>query len=268
MGHGAAGGGRTGRHPKPPASLRFVVMFPTAGRDALTAPPDSVPRRDPARLTLRDCWRAFARRPSAPILGLAIAAAMALRIVLGHFDWRDVVVVGGVLAATPPIEWAIHVYLLHARPISLLGRRHELLAAREHRAHHLAPAVLDGVLIPVYALLIFLALIAVVVWVLSFLIAAVLGGDRLAHAATGLVLSYAVLAGYEWCHFLIHTPYRPRGRYYRAIWRAHRLHHYKNEHYWFGVTSTLGDRLFGTAADQTQVPRSATARTLQADDLG
>jgi sterol desaturase/sphingolipid hydroxylase (fatty acid hydroxylase superfamily) len=243
-------------------------MSQTAASDALTAPPDSVPRRDPARLTLGDCWRAFLQRPSAPILGLALAGALALRIALGQLDWRDAVVLAGVLAATPPIEWAIHVYLLHARPISLLGRRHELLAAREHRAHHLAPAVLDGVLIPVYALVIFLALIALVVWGLSFAIAAVLGGQRLAHAATALLVSYAVLAGYEWCHFLIHTPYRPRGRYYRAIWRSHRLHHYKNEHYWFGVTSTLGDRLLRTAPEQSQVPRSPTARTLGAGDLG
>jgi sterol desaturase/sphingolipid hydroxylase (fatty acid hydroxylase superfamily) len=100
---------------------------------------------------------------------------------------------------------------------------------------------------------------------MSFPIHLVLGGDRLAHAATGLLVSYVVLASYEWCHFLIHTPYRPRGRYYRAIWRGHRLHHYKNEHYWFGVTSTLGDQLLGTAPDQADVPKSGTARTLGAE---
>jgi len=237
---------------------------PAAARagDPLTAPQEAIPRRNPSVLTLGDCWRSFARRRTAPLLGLGLALALGLRVWLGHLDWRDAVVLAGVVAATPPVEWAIHVYLLHARPFTLLGRRFDLVAAREHRAHHRAPAELDGALIPLYAMAIFLPLIALVVWGLSFPIHLVLGGDRLAHAATGLLVSYAVLACYEWCHFLIHTPYRPRGRYYRAIWRGHRLHHYKNEHYWFGVTSTVGDRLLGTAPDQARVPRSATARTL------
>jgi hypothetical protein len=224
--------------------------------DALTAPPDALPRRRADVLTLGDCWRAFMRKPSPPLLGAAVVFALVARVALGHFDWRDLVVVGGVLLATPPAEWTIHVYLLHARPFRVLGRSVDLLAAREHRAHHLAPAELDGVLLP---------MIAATVWLLSFPIHLVLGGDRIAHAATGLLVSYMILGAYEWCHFLIHTPYRPRGRYYRAIWRGHRLHHYKNEHYWFGVTSTVGDRLLGTAPDQRRVPRSATARSLGGD---
>ena len=216
-------------------------------------------------LTLGDVWRSFLRRRTPPILAAGIVAAIALRAALGHYDWRDVVVMVGVVALTPLAEWAIHVYLLHARPIRMRGRRYDLIAAREHRAHHMAPAELDGVLIPTYAVLIFLPQIALTVWLLSFPIHAVIGGDRIAHAATGLLISYVILASYEWCHFLIHTPYRPRGRYYRSIWRGHRLHHYKNEHYWFGVTSTVGDHLLRTAPDQATVAKSRTARTLGTD---
>lgn len=240
----------------------------SASADELTAPADAVPRRDPTVLTLSDCWRAFWRMRSPPLLAAALLGALALRVLLGNWDWRDPLVALSVIAATPIVEWLIHVYLLHARPIRLFGRRHDLLAAREHRAHHMAPAELDGVLIPRYAVFIFVVQIAVVAWALSFPIHLVLGGDRLAHAATGLLASYAILAAYEWCHFLIHTPYRPRRRYYRSIWRGHRLHHYKNEHYWFGVTSTLGDRVLGTAPAQTDVPKSATARTLGIDVPG
>jgi hypothetical protein len=118
------------------------------------------------------------------------------------------------------------------------------------------------VLIPTYAVVLFIPQIALTVWLLSFPIHALVGGDRMAHAATGLLTCYAFLLVYEWCHFLIHTPYRPRGRYYRLIWRGHRLHHYKNEHFWFGVTSTLGDHFLRTAPDQSTVPKSHTARTL------
>jgi Fatty acid hydroxylase superfamily len=233
--------------------------------DGLTAAADAIPRRDPSVLTLGDCWRNFIRRRTPPLLAAALVGALALRIALGHWDWRDAVVAIGVIVSTPPVEWAIHVYLLHAKPFRLFGRRIELLAAREHRAHHQAPAELDGVLIPRYAVLLFIPMIAVTVWLLSFPIHAVLGGDRLPHAATGLLVSYAILAGYEWCHFLIHTPYRAKGRYYRSIWRGHRLHHYKNEHFWFGVTSTFGDQMLRTAPEQSTVPKSQTARTLGVD---
>jgi hypothetical protein len=236
--------------------------------DSLTAPSDAVPRRDPAKLTLGDCFRLFARQDSPPLLALALGLALALRIVLGHFDWRDLVVVAGLLALTPPVEWLIHVFLLHARPHEVFGRPFDLLAAREHRAHHQRPAKLEGVLIPAYALPIFFAQIVLTVWLVSFPIHWIFGGDRLAHAATGLLGALAILTAYEWSHFLIHTPYRPRGRYYRAIWRGHRLHHFKNEHYWFGVTSTVADHLLRTAPDQADVPKSGTARTLGMDGLG
>ena len=44
------------------------------------------------------------------------------------------------------------------------------------------------------------------------------------------ILAFGVI--YEWCHYLIHTDYKPKGAVYRVIWRDHRLHHFKNEHYW------------------------------------
>ena len=47
------------------------------------------------------------------------------------------------------------------------------------------------------------------------------------------------------------------------MWRNHRLHHYKNEHYWFTVTTAgTADRLFGTFPDPAGVPKSPTARAL------
>ena len=140
-----------------------------------------------------------------------------------------------------------------------------MVTAREHRAHHRNPGVLDGVLLPVYGVLVFAPMIALVDWAVSFPIALILGGPRLAYATTGVVAGFAILAAYEWTHFLIHTPYRPRRRYFRAIWRNHRLHHFKNERYWFGVTSTVGDRLIGTLPDQRTIARSTTARSLHTE---
>ena len=72
--------------------------------------------------------------------------------------------------------------------------------------------------------------------------------------------------GYEWTHYLVHSDYRPRSRWYRSVWRNHRLHHYKNEHYWFTVTSAgTADRLFGTyPADPAAVRPSPTVKALHA----
>jgi sterol desaturase/sphingolipid hydroxylase (fatty acid hydroxylase superfamily) len=240
-------------------------MSELAADDRLTAPAEAVPSASARGPSLRDCARVFARQPSPPLLLGAVALAVALRVAQGAWSWRDLVMPCGLLLVTPFVEWLIHVYLLHARPFELFGRRVEMLSAREHRAHHEAPAVLEGVLIPVYAVVIFLAAIALTDWALSFPLALALGGARLAWMTSGIAVSFAILASYEWTHFLIHTPYRPRRRYFKAIWRNHRLHHYKNERYWFGVTSTVGDRVIGTLADQRAVERSPTARSLHAE---
>jgi hypothetical protein len=234
--------------------------------DWLTAPAEAVARADSSEVvTLGDCARAFWRQPSPPYLFGAVALALGSRIIQASWSWRDLVMVAGLIAVTPFVEWAIHVYLLHSPPLKLFGRRVEMLTAREHRAHHEAPGVLDGVLLPVYGVLVFLPMIALIVWAMSFPIALVLDGPRLAYATTGVVASFAILAAYEWSHFLIHTPYRPKRRYFKAIWRNHRLHHFKNERYWFGVTSTVGDRVIGTLPNQREVPRSPTARSLHGE---
>jgi hypothetical protein len=237
--------------------------------DPLTAAPDAIPRRDPAGpLRLSDVARAFVRRDSPKIISVALGAALAARIAIGGYGWRDLVMPVALVITEPVTEWLIHVYLLHARPIRIRARSYDLLAAREHRAHHAAPTELDGVLVPTYALFVFVPAIAAYLYAVSLALHPLVGGERIAWWLTGLVVGYAILFSYEWCHFLIHTPYRPRGRYYKIIWRNHRLHHYKNEHYWFGVTSNLGDAVLGTNPDQSAVAKSPTARTLGGNEVG
>ena len=47
-----------------------------------------------------------------------------------------------------------------------------------------------------------------------------------------------------------------------SLERAHRLHHYRNENYWMGVTNHLGDHVLGTFPNKDDVPVSPTAKTL------
>jgi hypothetical protein len=150
-------------------------------------------------------------------------------------------------------EWAIHVHLLHLPPV----RGFELPTARAHRMHHEAPARLDLInFSPLEALAVLLLAVPVAVAPLALAFGWQAG-------LSAVVAAYALVGTYEWTHFLIHTAYRPRSRYYASIWRAHRLHHFKNEHYWHGITNTLSDRVLGTSPDHRTVERSRTARTLQ-----
>jgi hypothetical protein len=126
--------------------------------------------------------------------------------------------------------------------------------ARKHREHHVNPREVALVFIPWRAL----------VWVIPASVAIAL----LAFPRTDLGLTYLVFVtilglGYEWCHYLIHSDYKPKSRLYRAIWMNHRQHHYKNEHYWFTVTSAgTADRVLGTYPDASTVTASPTAKHL------
>ena len=213
--------------------------------------------------SLGQARREFLRKESPCVLGAGILALGLLRAVAGDLTWRDGVAVAAMLAVYPFGEWAIHVYLLHARPIKVRGREIETVAARAHRAHHGDPNDLDMVLLYWWQAA-FLMLFAVPLTVgLGALITAVAAGSvPLGALLSGAIAGFFMILVYEWTHFLIHTAYVPRTRAYKTIWRNHRLHHFKNEHFWHGITNNLSDRLLGTNPDQREVPKSRTARTL------
>ncbi|MDQ1395075.1 MAG: hypothetical protein QOG64_334 [Acidimicrobiaceae bacterium] len=204
-------------------------------------------------LPLGEAARIFSRHRTPRIIAPVIAAALALRIVARHWGWRDAVIPLAILGLEPFTEWLVHVFLLHARPRTVLGRTVDLMVARKHRAHHGDPRDVELVFIPTSALV-----IGLVAGAAGFL----LGFRDLPRALTGMVASFSMLLTYEWTHYLIHSQYRPKSRYYRSIWRAHRLHHYRNERYWFGVTVNLADHVLRTFPDKDAVPASPTARTL------
>jgi len=230
--------------------------------DPLTFDARAIPRRNPDRLTLADCAREFARHTSPRLIALAFLAAAIGRLVLGRFGYQDLIVPAFLVVSHPFTEWVIHVYILHSPGLRLGNRKLEPLAAPEHRLHHARPSELRWVFIPTYALLAFIPAIAGLIALYTLPVRLLLGGPYLPELFSGLLAAYAILFAYEWTHFLIHTPYRPRSPYYRLIWRNHRLHHFKNERFWFGVTSHLGDVALGTNPPQRTVERSPTARAL------
>ena len=215
--------------------------------------------------TLGGAWRDFLRRRSPWLILAAIAGAATARIAIGGFGWWDLAAVAAMLVVYPFGEWAIHVFLLHMKPFEVRGRRVHPIAARAHRAHHQEPGDLDMVLLYWWQVASLLLMAVPITVAAGGLVAWLIGGAvPWGSLVSGLLTGYLLVLTYEWTHFLIHTAYRPRTPLYRSIWRNHRLHHFKNEHYWHGITQNVSDRVLGTNPDQSEVPRSDTARTLDA----
>ena len=202
--------------------------------------------------TLRAAARYFWTRPSPRVIATYLGVLLVARAVLARWTWIDLVPPVGVLLLEPFTEWVIHVVVLHWRPRHLGGHTIDLYAARKHRRHHATPRDLSIVFVPFRLLLLQVPVLIVLgVIVLPTRIGLTLGASAM-----------AMLLTYEWTHFLVHAPYVPRSAWYRTRWRIHRLHHYRNEHYWYGVTTFVGDRALGTYPDKGEVELSETVRDL------
>ncbi|MBV8194357.1 MAG: sterol desaturase family protein [Candidatus Dormibacteraeota bacterium] len=201
--------------------------------------------------------RSFAGYGSPRIIAGIATATLVARIVVGRWSWGDLAVAGGILVVEPFLEWIIHVYGLHAKPKTLFGRQLDPLYARRHRMHHRDPRNVPLVFVPLPVLAGFLIVLGAI---------AFFAFPPLELKLTAFSTMTTFLFGYEWAHFLIHSTYVPRSFVFRAIWRNHILHHYKNEQYWFGVTNPIADFALRTHPAKDSVPSSPTARTLGVDD--
>lgn len=250
-----------------PLTLRTRLRSSRPARPARSEPPV---RRAPGRLarlfarldppgphgsaaevmTFPDALHRFLRHPRPPVLLGCVAALAAVRTARGPWRSRDTGIVAAALVAQPFVEWTIHHRLLHARPGSRLGAAGYQLAGFGHEQHHRDPANLDTM---------FLRPREVISGTAVAVVGAVVGPPG---AATGAMCFGLGVLAYDWTHFLIHTRVAPRSRYYRRLWRGHRLHHFRNENYWLGVTSPLGDLVLHTDPPRNAVPLSPTAHAL------
>jgi hypothetical protein len=209
--------------------------------------------------SLSDARPEFWKHPSPWIIAATLVAALAARVAVGDWQITDAIVPVVMIAGFPFLEWVIHVFILHWRPRRIGGVTVDPLLARKHREHHVDPRDVPLIFIPWQSLL----------WVVATATAITL----LAFPRPGMGLTFlaflAVLGiGYEWSHYLIHSDYKPKTSFYRAIWRHHRLHHFKNEHYWFTVTSAgTADRFLRTSPAPATVATSATAKNLHGGRL-
>lgn len=217
--------------------------------------------------TKREIAGAFFASGSPRVITAVVLVVAVARLVVGSWSWSDVAVLGITLVAAGIVEWVLHIGLLHASDDAWTTRA--LGTGVGHKKHHLDPPDMQWLLLGPIDAAVFAALIAIgtAAWTIpAAAIANALFGwsiGLLTTFVTGLLCAYLAFAHYEWTHLLVHTRYRPKTRYYKRLARNHRLHHFRNERYWLGITSNLGDRVMRTyPADRSDVPLSDTARTL------
>jgi len=207
-------------------------------------------------MTLAQARRRFATHASPWILAAFLGAAVVGRVAVGDFRLTDLILVPIMLAIFPFFEWVLHVCVLHWRPRRIGGITIDPMVARKHRWHHANPRDIDNLFIPWQAFITLLPLFTAI---------GLIAMPRLGLGLTFLTVVGVLGLGYEWVHFLIHTDYRPKTALYKAVWRNHRLHHYRNEHYWFTVTTSgTADRVLGTCPDPQAIDPSPTAKSLHA----
>jgi hypothetical protein len=214
---------------------------------------DRTKRKGTASPALLEEVRFFRSQTTPRIFAPLLAVALIVRTALGGWSRWDLVVVAGMIAAEPFVEWVIHVFILHFKPRSILGRSIDPLAAKKHREHHRDPKNTKWIFVPLPVLAKSLPVVFLI-YILAF--------PTLQLAFTAIAMGLAIILIYEWTHYLIHSRYQPKTRLYKYIWRAHRLHHFKNENYWFGVTMHMGDHVLGTFPEKDEVETSPTCKTL------
>ena len=181
---------------------------------------------------------------------IAVSAALVAAAATGVLHMPvSLIVLGAVLFFVT--EYTTHRFLFHAKPA-----RSAWLRAKQHRLHydhHLEPARVDLLFLPLWYVVPNLVIVTVLAYALLH--------DAGAVAALVLGAMLALLY-YEWVHFIAHQPYTPRTGVGRWMKRYHLRHHFVNERLWFGVSNPSMDVLWRTFRAPDEGGRSATTRVL------
>lgn len=200
-------------------------------------------------------WQAllgFFGNPTASLFLILVIAMWGLRTYVADWSWLDLLVSAMVIVAWPMIEWLVHVRILHARPLKILGFNYDPLFAQIHRAHHRNPYHPKFGIVPVATLVQYCLLIPGIFCIFF----------RWPRPITVSAVVATMAFRYELWHYLIHSSYKPKSKWFRRLRDRHLWHHFQHEGYWFGITTKAGDILLGTNPNPKDVPLSRTARTL------
>jgi 4-hydroxysphinganine ceramide fatty acyl 2-hydroxylase len=131
-------------------------------------------------------------------------------------------------------EYALHRFLFHFLAKSGKAQRFVYVI---HGNHHHYPRDRQRLFMPPIP-----SLIIANVFFISFYL--VLGNMGFVFFS-GFIFGYLM---YGSMHYAIHA-FNPPFKFLKPLWRNHHLHHYKNQHMGFGVSTSLWDWVFNTGFD-------------------
>lgn len=155
------------------------------------------------------------------------------------------------------MTFALSEYLTHRFLFHLKAPKNTLFLKflkRIHYDHHTYPDDLKLLFLPIWYSLPNFLVISTIFYYFS--------GDLAGTVTFGIGLMVMLLI-YEWKHYVAHRPLKPKTKFGRWVKKVHILHHYKNENYWYGVSTPFADFLFGTFRDEKEVETSKTAKSLE-----
>ncbi|WP_223703533.1 sterol desaturase family protein [Sutcliffiella deserti] len=200
---------------------------------------------------MRKLYREFFLFPDIVVLiGLIIVSA-AIQAWHG-LTWAAIGFIAFGLVTFMFSEYLTHRFLFHLKP-----PKHPFflkLLKRLHYDHHTDPNNLHLLFLPLWYSLPNLSVLTLIFYL-------IIGELWLTLAfATGLM---TMLFLYEWKHYVAHRPIKPISKFGQWAKKMHILHHFKNENFWYGVSSPFVDVLFGTLKDEKEVETSKTAKDLE-----
>lgn len=149
-------------------------------------------------------------------------------------------------------EYIAHRWIFHYHPTSKAGQR---IVYIFHGNHHEYPRDTMRLFMPPVPSVILASIIFALLYALIFLFT---GLYSLTQAGVfvgetsyvfiyfpGFMLGYLT---YVSMHYAIHAFAPPPG--FKAVWRNHHLHHYKDDHKGYGVSSAIWDHVFGTIPEK------------------
>ncbi|WP_194166129.1 sterol desaturase family protein [Paenibacillus glucanolyticus] len=128
-------------------------------------------------------------------------------------------------------EYIVHRYILHEFP--------KLFSAlyREHVEHHRNPNDIKYLFSPVYYDFLIYFIYVTLLW------SVFRDFSYIAPMATGTLLFQLY---YQWMHYAAHRPVAPRTVWGRWMKKKHLLHHFQDEHTWYGVSHPTLDFVMQT----------------------
>lgn len=148
--------------------------------------------------------------------------------------WRIAVVFAAGLFFWTFFEYLMHRYIFHMIADSERAQKFIYIM---HGNHHHFPRDKERLFMPPVPSLI----IAGILFSLFYLVM----GTNVFMFFPGFIFGYLL---YGSMHYAIHA-WNPPFKWMKSLWRNHHLHHYKDEHKGYGVSTTLWDRVFGTMFD-------------------